>query len=80
MHFSILNHPVYFLSTLVRIACDGRNTRGWRMKEIEIGNVDTYPEFKEEESLDLKMEEPFNPSDINISSKQDTIHNLHITL
>ncbi len=44
---------------------------------IEIENPDTTPEGDDEnEAVDPGMQEPFNPSEINIISKPDTLHNI----
>lgn len=44
---------------------------------IEIENPETVPEGDEEnESIDPGMQEPFNPSEINIISKPDSLHNI----
>jgi len=44
---------------------------------IEIENPDTTPEGDEEnEAADPGMQEPFNPAEINIISKPDTLHNI----
>lgn len=44
---------------------------------IEIENQDTNPEGEEEnETVDPGMQDPFNPSEINIISKPDTLHNI----
>lgn len=44
---------------------------------IEIENQDTNPEGEEEnETADPGMQDPFNPSEINIISKPDTLHNI----
>ena len=46
---------------------------------IEIENPDTNPgpeEDEENDVTDLGMQEPFNPSEINIISKPDTLHNI----
>ena len=47
------------------------------MKEdIEIENTDFQPEPGTSDEIELIMEEPFNPNEINISSKPDTLRNL----
>jgi len=44
---------------------------------IEIENPDTNPEGDDEnEGMDTDMQDPFNPSEINIISKPDTLHNI----
>lgn len=44
---------------------------------IEIVNVDTAPEKEDEEdTLASDMQEPFNPSEINIIAKPDALHNI----
>lgn len=44
---------------------------------IEIENPDTNPESDDEnEGMETDMQEPFNPSEINIISKPDTLHNI----
>ncbi|MBF0234557.1 MAG: DUF262 domain-containing protein [Desulfamplus sp.] len=43
--------------------------------EIEIVNTDTTPDG-EEENAEPVMQEPFNPSEINIISKPDTLRNI----
>jgi hypothetical protein len=44
---------------------------------IEIENPETTPEGDEEnEATDLGMQDPFNPAEINIISKPDTLHNI----
>jgi hypothetical protein len=44
---------------------------------IEIENADTNPESDDEnEVMDTDMQDPFNPSEINIISKPDTLHNI----
>jgi len=44
---------------------------------IEIENPDTNPESDDEnEVMDTDMQDPFNPSEINIISKPDALHNI----
>jgi len=43
--------------------------------EIEIENRDTVSDGTEE-NIEPVMEEPFNPTEINIISKPDTLHNI----
>lgn len=44
---------------------------------IEVENSDTTPEGDDENDvLDPGMQDPFNPSEINILSKPDTLHNI----
>lgn len=44
---------------------------------IEIENPETNPEGDvENEATDLDMQDPFNPAEINIISKPDTLHNI----
>jgi len=44
---------------------------------IEVVNVDTAPESEEEgDDSSPGMQDPFNPSEINIISKPDTLHNI----
>lgn len=47
------------------------------LDEIEIENPDTTPDGDEEnEAIDPGMQDPFNPAEINIISKPDTMHNI----
>lgn len=43
---------------------------------IEIENADTVSEDPNEEEIELVMQEPFNPSEISIISKPDTLRNI----
>lgn len=45
-------------------------------EEIEIENADTVFDYSCEDEIDLVMQEPFNPSEINIISKPDTLRNI----
>lgn len=51
------------------------NEYGVTDNEIEIENTDTVPENEADDFAPI-MEEPFNPSEINIISKPDTLHNI----
>ncbi len=43
---------------------------------IEVENTDTVSEDPSEEEIELVMQEPFNPSEISIISKPDTLRNI----
>ena len=43
---------------------------------IEIENPETTPEGDDNEAIDLDMQEPFNPAEINIISRPDSLHNI----
>jgi len=45
-------------------------------EEILIENSDTFSEGSEDEVLEPVMQEPFNPAEINIISKPDTLRNI----
>lgn len=54
---------------------NGAGRTAWADEEIEIENTDTASDGTEED-LEPVMQEPFNPAEINIISKPDTLHNI----
>ena len=48
----------------------------FNVEDFEVENTDAAIDADEEEMVDPVMQDPFNPAEINIISKPDTLHNL----
>lgn len=57
------------------VLSDG-SKESWENVDIEIENTDTNPESEDEDVADLVMQDPFDPSLIQIHPKQDSLRNL----